>query len=522
MQTTGAESFDVVVVGAGMAGLSGALVLARSRRSVLLVDAGDPRNAPAAHAHNFLTRDGTPPGEIYAAGRVEVTGYGGQVRQERVSAISTGDDGFVVEIDGQAVRARRVLVATGVRDELPDVPGLAQRWGRDVLHCPYCHGWEVRDQRIGVLATGPMAVHQTLLFRNLSDRVTLFRHTADAFDDDVREQLDALGVAVVDGEVTSVEAEDDRLSGVVVDGRLVELDALVVGPRPVPRAELLAPLGVVPEDFVVQGHVMGARIPADPTGATAVPGLWVAGNIADPQSQLASAAAQGVMAGAVINADLVAEETRNAVAELRYERVHGEQAWDERYGAHQHTWSGRPNPTLVDEVSGLTPGRALDAGAGEGADACWLAERGWKVTGAELSGVALARAAERAGERGLEIDWMHLDLTREPAPGRYDLVTAHYVHTSRDRQQRLFANLVDAVSPGGTLLIVGHDPSDVHTTVPRPHLEEVGWTAQEVADSLGSGWTVEVAEARSRQTHDPDGNEVRIHDAVLRARRRAD
>jgi SAM-dependent methyltransferase len=133
--------------------------------------------------------------------------------------------------------------------------------------------------------------------------------------------------------------------------------------------------------------------------------------------------------------------------------------------------------------------------------------------------VALARAAERTAQSELDIDWLHLDLSREPLPGNFDLVTAHYVHTARDRQRRLFAHLADAVAPGGTLLIVGHDPSDAHTTVPRPHLEEVGWTAQDVAESLGPDWTVEVAEARPRQTSDPDGNEVTIRDAILRARR---
>jgi thioredoxin reductase/SAM-dependent methyltransferase len=522
VNTTNGEFFEVVVVGGGAAGLSGALVLARSRRSVLLVDAGDPRNAPAAHAHNYLTRDGSPPGEIYDAGRDEVTSYGGRVERGRVSSISRDDRGFTISVEGRTVRARRVLVATGLRDELPDVPGLAQRWGRDVLHCPYCHGWEVRDQRIGVLATGPMAVHQALLFRQLSEHVTLLQHTAPTFDDEQREELDAVGITVVEGRVSRVDTDNDRLTGVVVDGRAIALDALVVGPRAAPRAELLEPLGVLPEEFVVRGQVLGARIVADATGATAVPGLWVAGNLGDPQAQVVTAAAQGVQAGAAINADLVAEDSGRAVAELRFERVHGEHAWDERYRSHERTWSGRPNSTLVSEVVGLPPGRALDAGAGEGADACWLAERGWQVTGVELSTVALGRAAEFATAAGIEVDWLHADLTREPAPGRFDLVTAHYVHTARDRQPRLFANLAAAVAPGGTLLIVGHDPSDAHTTMPRPHLDEMGWTAQEAAASLGEGWIVEVAEARPRQATDPHGNKVAIRDAVMRARRRAD
>jgi len=167
------EMYDVVVIGGGPAGLSGAVALARSRRSVLVLDAGDPRNAPAGQVHNFLTRDGTPPTEIHALGQAEVHHYGGRLEHARVTALRRVEDRFGVEIGDRMITARRVLVATGLHDELPDIPGLPERWGADVLHCPYCHGWEVRDRRIGVLATGPMAVHQALLFRQLSPHVTV-------------------------------------------------------------------------------------------------------------------------------------------------------------------------------------------------------------------------------------------------------------------------------------------------------------------------------------------------------------
>src|SRR6266699_1949294 len=206
------ENYDVVVVGGGAAGLSGAVALARSCRSVLVVDAGDPRNAPAGHVHHFLSRDGTPPSELYAAGRAEVRRYGGRVETGRVTALARDGERFGVQIDAQngdrTVTARRLLVATGLRDVLPDVPGLAARWGIDVLHCPYCHGWEVRDQRIGILATGPAAVHQALLFQQLSPHVTLLEHTGPGPDAGQREQLGALGVAIGDGRVEQVEADD--------------------------------------------------------------------------------------------------------------------------------------------------------------------------------------------------------------------------------------------------------------------------------------------------------------------------
>src|SRR4051812_2274907 len=147
------ERYDVVVIGGGAAGLSGALALARARRRVLVIDAGEPRNAPAGHVHNYLGREGTPPAELLAAGRAEVGGYGGQVSGGRVTGAERTDDaGFRVGLDdGRTVRARRLLVATGLVDQLPDVPGLGDLWGSDVLHCPYCHGWEVRDRAIGVL-----------------------------------------------------------------------------------------------------------------------------------------------------------------------------------------------------------------------------------------------------------------------------------------------------------------------------------------------------------------------------------
>jgi thioredoxin reductase (NADPH) len=313
------ETYDVVVVGGGAAGLSGAVALSRARRSVLVVDAGSPRNAPAVHVHNYLGREGTPPGELLTAGRAELAGYGGEVVVDTVVAAEQVDGGFRVSLaGGRSVRARRLLVATGLVDELPAVPGLAPRWGRDVLHCPYCHGYEVRDRAIGVLATGPMAVHQTLLFRQLSDDVTLFLHTAPDLTADEREQLAALGVAVVEGEVAAVEVADDRLTGLRLrSGEVVPRDAVVVAPRFVARAEVLSFLGVDAVEQEMAGVVVGTAVPADPTGATAVPGVWVAGNVTDLGAQVVGSAAAGVKAGAMINADLVAEDARRAVAASR-------------------------------------------------------------------------------------------------------------------------------------------------------------------------------------------------------------
>jgi 2-polyprenyl-3-methyl-5-hydroxy-6-metoxy-1,4-benzoquinol methylase len=197
---------------------------------------------------------------------------------------------------------------------------------------------------------------------------------------------------------------------------------------------------------------------------------------------------------------------------------HGEQAWDERYRTQPEIWSGNPNAVLVAEVADLEPGTALDAGAGEGGDAFWLAAQGWKVTAADISGVALERAAKRASERDLAITWLHADLAKVSAPGTYDLVAAHFLHVPKADQQPLFRHLAAAVAPAGTLLVVGHDLSDM-AKLPRPDLAEYGWTAQEVAATLGDGWTIEAAESRPRQAAGPDGAEVTLHDAILRARR---
>ncbi len=322
------ETFDVVVIGGGAAGLSGAVALARSRRTVLLLDAGDSRNTPAGHVHNFLTRDGASPAEIYTAGRAEVRGYGGRFESGLATAIRREGAGFVVDVDGRGtVQARRVLIATGARDELPEIPGLAERWGTDVLHCPYCHGWEVRDQRIGVLATGPMAVHQALLFRQLSGQVTLLRHSGPTPADEQLEQLEALGIVVVNGMVEEILVEQVAagptvLTGVrLAGGGRVQLDALVVAPRVSARAGLLAPLGLAPVEVRVGDHIIGSRIESDATGATAVPGVWVAGNVTDIQAQVIGSAAAGLLAGAAINADLIGQDAREAVAALRESRI---------------------------------------------------------------------------------------------------------------------------------------------------------------------------------------------------------
>ena len=319
MQVTDGQdlaTYDVVVVGGGAAGLSGALMLGRARRSVLVVDGGEPRNAPADAVHGFLSRDGSSPAGLLEAGRAQIRGYGAEIRDGQVSSTVRSEIGFVVTLDdGNSVVGRRLLVATGLVDDLPDIPGIRELWGRDVLHCPYCHGWEVRDQPIGVLALGPMAVHQALLFRQWTSDLTLFLHTGPRPTDEEAEQLAARGIVVVEGAVSSLEVVGGRLAGIRMgSGEVISRRALAIGARMNARVGMLADLGLEATE-----HPMGVgrRIEADETGLTSAPGVWVAGNVTDLMAHVVGAAEAGVRAGAAINADLIAEETRHAVAKYR-------------------------------------------------------------------------------------------------------------------------------------------------------------------------------------------------------------
>jgi len=223
--------------------------------------------------------------------------------------------GFGVELaDGRRVRARRLLVATGLRDELPDVEGLAEHWGRSVVHCPYCHGYEHADRPIGVLATGPTAVHQALLFSQLSDDVVVLQHTAAPFTAEQNAQLAARGVRVVEGPVAAVRTgPDGELTGVrTVEGREFDRAVLVVAPTFAARVEHLSGLGLEVVEQEIEGVVVGTVVRADALGRTPVPGVWVAGNVAAASAQVVASAAAGLSAGAQINIDLIMEDVRAA------------------------------------------------------------------------------------------------------------------------------------------------------------------------------------------------------------------
>ncbi|WP_128979422.1 NAD(P)/FAD-dependent oxidoreductase [Streptomyces roseicoloratus] len=318
------SDYEVVVVGGGAAGLSAALVLGRARRSTLVIDAGEPRNAPAAHMQGYLGLDGMSPADFLAAGRREIAAYGVDGTKGLVTAVTPeahgaqnvagggADPAFSLRLaDGRTVRARRVIVTTGLVDELPEIDGLAERWGRDVIHCPYCHGWEVRDRAFGVIAHPVMPAHQALMVSQWSSDVTLFLHTAPEPSAEDTARLAAAGVTVVPGEVAGLVVEEDRITGVrMADGRVVAREVVFAGPRTVPRDGLLTALGAATRETP-----FGTFVAVDETGRTSVPGVWAAGNVIGAHEQVVNAASGGYRAAAMVNGDLLmADLDRRAAA----------------------------------------------------------------------------------------------------------------------------------------------------------------------------------------------------------------
>lgn len=304
--------WDAAVIGAGPAGLSGAIALGRSRRSVVVIDSGQPRNARADGVHNFLSRDGIPPRELTAIGRAEAASYGVEfIDAEAVSARKVADGFIVTAADGSEVSARRLLVTTGLVDVLPDIPGVAEMFGIDVLHCPFCHGWEVRDKAIGVVLTKEdPAVHQALMFRQLSDDVTVFLNGLEALTAEHEAQLKGRGIRIVTGTIAALESPGGALTGFrLQDGSFVAREVAIVMPRFVARSGVLEGLGL---SAVEHPMGMGEYVPTGMAGMTDVDGVWAAGNVTDLMAQVVTSASAGLFAGAAINGDLVMEEARAA------------------------------------------------------------------------------------------------------------------------------------------------------------------------------------------------------------------
>lgn len=302
---------DVVIIGAGAAGLSAAIVLTRARSDVLVVEDGRPRNAPAAHMHGFVSRDGVSPAEFLEIGRREVTGYGGEFVHARVvDATRKDDDGcFVVTLDsGVMVSTRTVLVATGLTDEFPDIAGIRESWGSAVHHCPHCHGPEVAGRNLVVIGgrMPAMTIHQTALLRRYSDRVTLCPHDIN-IEKNERARLEAFGVRIADGPVSRLQTEQGQLTGIEFDdGRVMECEAVFIAPQPRFNDAILRALGcaTAPDtgDITVDGH-----------GATSVPGVWACGNVVNPRAQVITAAGEASATAIAITSWLLANDIEAAV-----------------------------------------------------------------------------------------------------------------------------------------------------------------------------------------------------------------
>ncbi len=315
------EPTDVVIVGGGPAGLSAALSLGRARRRVIVVDAGTPRNRTAPHMHGVLGHDGLSPLRLLERGREEVAGYGVRIIRGEVTAVhagvADGGDGAAmnvgaaieVETADEVVRTRRLLVATGLEDVLPDIPGLREQWGRGVVVCPYCDGWEHRNDVIGVVATSPRSIEQAQLLRQWSDRVIYF---ANGFGEPSAEELAALGrrgIHLELGSVTGLRIDADRVTGVQVGGRVVSVGVVFTGPALRPRDALLRSLGAM----TTEGP-LGTWVDVDDDGRTSVPGVWAVGNVVNSRSNVSVSMGLGSLVAGALNADLVADDIARTLA----------------------------------------------------------------------------------------------------------------------------------------------------------------------------------------------------------------
>lgn len=294
---------DVIVVGGSFAGLSAAMQLARARRRVLVIDAGLPRNRFADASHGFLGQDGKAPAAILRDAACQVAAYPTVeiVRGEANKAVRDADGGFTVGISGgRTARARRLVLATGVTDILPEAPGLSERWGATALHCPYCHGYEVRDRPLGVLANHPMAAHQAAMLPDWGP-TTLF--TQGRFEPDAEQlaHLAARGVTVERQPVVALLGDAPALEAVrLADGRVLSVNALFVAPSIRMTSPLAEQLGCLFDD-----GPLGPVVRTDDWKATSVPGVYAAGDAARLMHNATLASADGVMAGVGAHQSLI-------------------------------------------------------------------------------------------------------------------------------------------------------------------------------------------------------------------------
>lgn len=557
--TTIATAYDVIIVGGGAAGLSAALTLGRARRRVLVIDSAAPRNRFAGHMHGVLGHDGLPPLDLLEAGHRELERYDVTVTTGTVAQVGDIVRGLKVTCaDGTVEYTRALLLAGGVDDELPDVPGLAEHWGDTVFQCPYCHGWEVRDRRIGVLATSGSIAHYGMLLRQWTDRLTVLpvgeAGTAALrdMDGDTRARFAARGIRLTGSPVTEVLSSGGTLTGVrTADGSVHELDALAVVPVPRPRDSCVAGLGL--DRTQVPGS--GSFLTVDPAGRTGHPRIWAAGNVVQPWLNVPMSGGLATMTASALNLALIEEDTDAAVRATEPHRGRPEIAddgyWESSYAGARPRWSGRPNSALVDYLTrylgeDATGGaahaagaagaaHAADIGCGEGADAVWLAAHGWTTTGVEVSGTALGRAralAEKAGA-GDRVEFTadglvgYSDAVNSGTSPRPDLVTVSYLHSpSQADRASLLHTAGDLLAPGGHLFVLSHILPGDDSGAPADAGGH-GSTGPDRAAAVSTvpgldpeDWTVVAGGAPERDEILPDGSVARSRDRALLLRRR--
>lgn len=516
------EHFDAIVIGGGAAGLSAALMLGRARRRTLVIDSGLPRNRFAAHMHGVLGHEGIDPAELLRKGRAELAAYDVGIRPGRVARLDETDheDGNGVSVlleDGERLTARIAIVATGVTDELPDIPGLAERWGATVLHCPYCHGWEVRERRIGVLTTSPLGMHQAQLIRQWSDDVVVFTAGLGQLEDAEEQRLLARGITLVPSPVTEVLGDGDQVTAVrTADELTTEVGAIFTAGTLHPHDDFLTHLGLDRTDTPV-----GSFLAVDATGKTSSDRIWAVGNVSNPMANVPISMSAGTMAGSVVNMTLVTEDFDRAAAEPA-----AVDFWQERYAGSERIWSGKVNTVLGDIAAALEPGAALDLGSGEGADVIWLAQHGWRATGIDISENAVTRGRAAARAAGLTDDqarFVASDLsTLSDLDESYDLVTASFFHSPVELPRTdILRSAAELVNPGGHLLVTSHAAAPPWADA-AAHQHRFLDAKEELAalDLPEETWETVALEHRDRPVTSPSGEEATLEDSVVLLRRR--
>lgn len=511
--------WDCVIVGGGAAGLSAALVLGRARRRVLLVDAGNQSNLAAHGIGGLLGSDGRAPADLYAAGRAELAAY--PTVEVRTGEVVHGEPGFTLQLaDGTREQARTVLLATGMDYRGPNIDGLEELWGASVFHCPFCHGWEMRDAPVAVVA-GDRAVHSALMMRGWTDDLVVLTNGDSGLDDAQVKQLDAAGISVDERPIARFVANDGQLAAVeFTDGTQLARRGALVAATLHQRSPLAAQLGAVS----APGPIAADALVVDGFARTSVPGLFAAGDLGAQLPQVATAVASGSQAGAAVLQHLLGEDVGLPVPPWPAQTAVTAQYWERHYGQRGRIWSGRVNAQLAKIAADLPPGRALDLGCGEGGDSVWLAEQGWHVTGVDVSDTALARAAAEAQERGVadRITFERHDLSESLPSGRFDLVSAQFLQSpiAMDRAG-LLRRAAGAVADGGLLVIVDHGAAPPWAP---EHVRKFAFpSADDVVESLNlddAQWERIRVGTDEREATGPDGQPGILIDNVMVLRRR--